>query len=172
MIQTLRNYRCLLAHCMVPKSLSLMSTLSGTNCSAPNKQTLKDKLPPCADCLYKHCQRASYQTAVWKRALDAEPEIPSPIGKGWIQDKGDATTLAIDWMEGLPAPDAVLELMSCSCTRACKAPQCKCIANGLHCTEMCRLTSCNNMQPDEEPETVVDNEDDFDYESDGEDERN
>ena len=27
------------------------------------------------------------------------------------------------------------------------------------------------MQPDEEPETVVDNEDDFDYESDGEDER-
>ena len=40
-MQTLRNYRCLLAHCMVPKSLSLMSTLSGTNCSAPNKQTLK-----------------------------------------------------------------------------------------------------------------------------------
>ena len=27
------------------------------------------------------------------------------------------------------------------------------------------------MQPDEEPEAVVDNEDDFDYESDGEDER-
>ena len=74
-------------------------------------------------------------------------------------------------MEGLPAPDAVLELMSCSCTHVCKAPQCKCIANGLHCTEMCRLTSCSNMQPDEEPETVVDNEDDFDYESDGEDER-
>ena len=39
-MQTLPNYRCLLAHCMVPKSL--MSTLSGTNCSAPNKQTLKD----------------------------------------------------------------------------------------------------------------------------------
>ena len=48
---------------------------------------------------------------------------------------------------------------------------CKCIANGPRCTEMCRLTSCSNMQPDEEPEAVVDNEDDFDYESDGEDER-
>ena len=74
-------------------------------------------------------------------------------------------------MEGLPAPDAVLKLMSCSCTRVCKPPQCKCIANGLRSTEMCRLTSCSNMQPDEEPEAVVDNEDDFDYESDGEDER-
>ena len=41
-IQALPNYRCLLAHCIVPKSLSLMSTLTGTNCSAPNKQTLKD----------------------------------------------------------------------------------------------------------------------------------
>ena len=41
-MQTLPNYRYLLAHCMVPQSLSLMSTLSGTNCSAPNKQTLKD----------------------------------------------------------------------------------------------------------------------------------
>ena len=74
-------------------------------------------------------------------------------------------------MEGLPAPGAVLELMSCSCTCVCKTPQCKCIANGPRCTEMCKLTSCSNMQPDDEPEAVVDNEDDFDYESDGEDER-
>ena len=115
------------------------------------------KLPPCADCLYKHCQRACYQTAVWKRALDAKPEIPSPIGKACIQDKGDATDLAIDWMQGLPALDAVLELMSCSCILVCKGPQCKCIANGLHCTEMCRLTSSSNIQSDEEPEAVVDN---------------
>ena len=119
-MQTLPNYRCLLAHCIVPKSLSLMSTLSGTNCSAPNKQTLKDTFLLCADCLYKHCQRACYQKAVWKRAPDAKPAIPSPIGKGWIQDKGDSTALAIDLMEGLPAPDAVLELMSCSCTHVCK----------------------------------------------------
>ena len=111
------------------KNPSLMSTLTGTNCSAPYKHKLKGtSFLRVLGCLYKHCQCACYQTAVWKRALDAKPEIPSPIGKGWIQDKGDATALAIDWMEGLPAPDAVLELMSCSCTRVCKAPQCKCIA--------------------------------------------
>ena len=119
--------------------------------------------------MHKHSQRACYQTAVWKRALDAKPKIQSPIRKGWIQDKGDATALAIDWMEGLPALDAALELMSCSCIHVCKALQCKCIANGLHCTEMCRLI--RNMQPDEEPEAAVDNGDDFDYESDGEDAR-
>ena len=150
-----------------------MSTLTGINCSAPNKQTLKDTSFHfvLTAGTTTACQCACYQTAVWKRSLDAKPEIPSPIGKGWIQDKGDATALAIDWMESLPAPDAVLELMSCSCTRVCKDSQCKCIANGLRCTEMYRLTSCSNMQPDEEPEAVVDNEDDFDYESDGEDER-
>ena len=134
-------------------------------------QIERHNLPPCTDCLYKLCQRACYQTPVWKRALDAKPEIPSPIGKGWIQDKGDATALAIDWMEGLSAPDAVLKLRSCSCTRVCKAPQCKGIANGLHCTEMCRLTSCSNMQPDEKPEAVLANGDDFDCESDSEGER-
>ena len=106
-----------------------------------------------------------------RRALNAKPEIPSPKGKGWIQDKGDATALATDLMESLLAPDAVLELMSCSCTHVCKAPQCKCIANGLHCTEMCRLTSCSNMQPDEEPEAVVGNGDENDCERDSEDER-
>ena len=96
------------------------------------------------------------------------------VGLKFRLEKGGSriiTALAIDWKEGLPAPDAVLELMSCSCTHVCKAPQCKCFANGPRCTEMCRLTSCSNMQPDEEPEAVVDNEDDFDCESDGEDER-
>ena len=43
---------------------------------------------------------------------------------------------------------------------------------GPRCTEMCRLTSCSNMQPDDqEPEAVLDNEENFDYESDGEDDR-
>ena len=68
--------------------------------------------------------------------------------------------------------DAVLELMFCSCMCVCKPHSVSALLiNGPRCTEMCRLTSCSNMQPDEEPEAFVDNEDDFDYESDGEDER-
>ena len=74
-------------------------------------------------------------------------------------------------MEVLPATDAVLKLMFCSRTLVCKATQCKCIANGFHCRDMCRLTSCGEMQPDEESVALVDNEDDFDNVSDGEDDR-
>ena len=68
-------------------------------------------------------------------------------------------------------PNVVLSLMYCSCMHVCKALQCKCIANRLHITEMCRLTSYSNVQPNEDPDTVVDNGDDFDNESDGKDKK-
>ena len=38
--------------------------------------------PPCEDALFKYCQRANYQTAVWKRSLETFPSIPSPVGSG------------------------------------------------------------------------------------------
>jgi len=103
------------------------------------------RLPPCADCLNKHAQRACYQTAIWKRGLDCNPEIPTPVGKGWELNNQE---LVFDWMDGQPAPQAVLELMACSCSRACKAPNCKCINNGLYCSDMCKLAGCDNMQSD------------------------
>lgn len=112
------------------------------------------KLLPCADCLYKHCQRACYQAGIWKRALETNPEVPSPIGRGWTLN--ESGTLTVDWMDGKPAPDAVLELMACSCTRVCKAPKCKCIVNGFPCTHMCKLPSCSNMKANYELDDPVD----------------
>ena len=115
-----------------------------------------DQLPPCADCLYKHACRANYQTAIWRRSLENRPEIPSPLRHGWTQDENK---LGIDWMTGPPAPAAVLELLSCSCTRSCKLPNFNCLSNGLKCTDMCRLHECDNRQ--EEAVVVdVDAEDD------------
>ena len=67
----------------------------------------------------------------------------------------------IDWMSGLPAPTAVIELMSCVCK---KVDSCDCIQNGLKCSDLCRLTTCSS-QPDEEEDIQVrlDEEDvDFD----------
>ena len=61
MLQTLPNCRCLLAHCMVPKSPSLMSSLTGTNCSpcynalhfvAKFSSTLLQCTPPCYNVHY------------------------------------------------------------------------------------------------------------------------
>lgn len=54
----------------------------------------------------------------------------------------------IDWMSGLPAPTAVIGIMSCMYKMACNDDSCDCIRNGLKCSDLCHLTTCSN-QPDE-----------------------
>lgn len=65
----------------------------------------------------------------------------------------------IDWMQGPPAPKAVLELMACMCARTCKLPDCSCLANKLKCTEMCKLQTCSNQWEDDDEEAVVELDD-------------
>ena len=55
-----------------------------------------ENLPPTADALRKHVQRANYQAAIWFRALDSDPDVPSPCGNGWKIYKEELT---VDWME-------------------------------------------------------------------------
>ena len=59
--------------------------------------------------------------------------------------------LCIDWSDGLPAPQAVLDLLSCNCSKNCKLPKCVCMLNKLKCTDMCKLPNCSNQ--DDELET-------------------
>ena len=122
------------------------------------------QLPPCQDSLYKHCRRANYQAAIWRNYL-RNNEVPPPVGHGWylVNDEGQEK-LAIDWMSGLPAPRAVIELMSCMCKKDCNDDSCDCIRNGLKCSDLCRLTTCSN-QPDEEEDVQVDqlDEEDVDF---------
>ena len=120
------------------------------------------QLPPCQDTLRKHCERANYQSAIWRRSLQCSPQIPSPIGSGWCLKDGKLT---IDWMNGEPAPKAVLELLSCQCKRVCQLPSCTCLANGLHCTDMCRLRECTN-QPEEAAEDLTTDDSDIECEDD------
>lgn len=121
------------------------------------------QLPPCKDCLYLHAARANYQSAIWHRSLEQNPQTPSPLDcKGWILD--DEGQLQVNWMTGLPAPDTVLEFMSCNCLRKCQLPDCQCMLNGLKCTDTCRLQSCDNMRI----YTIGDLDDDSDDESDEE----
>ena len=60
-------------------------------------------------------------------------------------------------MRGSPAPDAVLQLLSCKCARSCKLPECTCLVNGFKCTDMCKrkLQTYTNQAEEEklsEPE--------------------
>ena len=121
------------------------------------------QLPPCQDSLYKHCRRANYQAAIWRNSLQNN-DIPSPVGHGWsLENDGAQERLVIDWMSGLPAPRAVIELMSCVCKKACNDNSCDCIRNGLKCSDLCRLTTCSN-QPDEEEDLQVNlDEEDVDF---------
>ena len=112
------------------------------------------QLPPCQYSLYKHCQRANYQAAIWRNSLQ-NSVIPSPVGHGWsLVSDGTKERLAVDWMSGLPAPKAVIELMSCMCKKEYKDSSCDCIRNGLKCSDICRLTTCSN-QPEEEDDLHV-----------------
>ena len=59
----------------------------------------------CRDCLVKHAQRANYQAGIWRRCLEQDPGVPSPIGRGWkINMDGAEQLMVVDWMDGQPAP--------------------------------------------------------------------
>jgi len=123
-------------------------------------------LPPCEDSLIQHIHRANYQVGVWRRALEPMPDVSPANGYGWVLT--DDGALKIDWIQGLIAPDAVLELLACHCKWKCVPEDCPCLQNGLHCTYMCQLPTCENQKPQDVDETVEPDSDYSDVESDEE----
>ena len=119
------------------------------------------QLPPCRDCRHHHCKRANYQTAVWKNA-PTNNQVLSPAGKRWALESDEGgQRLDTVWMSGSPAPNAVIELLACTCKRVCKSNTCECILNGLKCSDLCRLADCSN-QPYETSFQSEEDEDDID----------
>jgi len=66
-------------------------------------------LPPCRTSLKKHCQRANYQSYIWKHAHVAQVEMSSPSGCGWKID--NSGKLVIDWIED-PLPQNLADIMA------------------------------------------------------------
>ena len=66
----------------------------------------------------------------------------------------DQSSLPIDWMDGKPAPEAVLELLACRCPRSCRLLDCVCMANVLTCTQTC--VDCRTQAAQEDVEVIVD----------------
>ena len=100
------------------------------------------QLPPCEDSLMEHTKRANYQAAVWKHCIVQNPSIPKPEGHGWQFNKGLMTP---KWISGAPAPNSILDFLSCDCKKDCNSQKCSCISNKLKCTPMCKLQTCSNM---------------------------
>ena len=104
-------------------------------------------LPPCQDCSVKHLQRATYQAAIWRRCMEHDPKVPSPVGRGWKIEKEEwVEQLVVHWMDGQPVPQAVPDLLACNCTRKCSLPKCVCLSNWLKCTDICRLQDCKRTR--------------------------
>ena len=109
------------------------------------------QLPPCRDALQLHIRRANFQAAVWRMALQATPKLPSPHGHGWVvKDGASGSDINIEWTTQLPAPEQLLELISCRCKRGCQSRQCSCLANGLLCTDACQCSDCTNSKDADE----------------------
>ena len=55
----------------------------------------------------------------WRRSLQCSPSILDSVGLGWKMGSSaeEESSLTSDWMDGKPAPEAVLELLACKCPR-------------------------------------------------------
>lgn len=61
------------------------------------------QLPPCKDCLVNHSLRANYQAGIWRRCLELDPKVPSPVGRGWkMEGEGTEEQLVLHWMHHRP----------------------------------------------------------------------
>lgn len=114
-----------------------------------------EALPPCQSSLRLHVKRSNYQAAIWRRALSPCPDIPSPQEHGWNIDND---VINFVWLDSKPAPEEVLELLSCSCKRVCSLQSCCCLKSGLKCTDMCSL-QCDNMAVIDESATPDESDD-------------
>ena len=45
----------------------------------------------------KHAARANYQVAMWKRCLEKDPQVPTPVGRVWkIEYENGVAKLVVD----------------------------------------------------------------------------
>ena len=80
------------------------------------KQLQSHQLPPTKDAFEKHLSRANYVTGIWKCALEPYAKIPNPIGQGWKMSDGH---LVIHWIDKLPAPNSIMQLVTSRCKGNC-----------------------------------------------------
>ena len=74
---------------------------------------------------------------------------PTPDGHGWMVNR-EKNTISIEWIKELPAPQQLLELISCSCKKGCKSGFCSCFSGTMKCTDVCQCINCENSVNDSE----------------------
>jgi len=160
--ETMDNIETYVCHLYGSKKITSIDELRYAIFCAKKGNIESQNLPPCQNTLRKHIIRANYQATIWSRAVESDPKIPSPEKHGWLlsKDVDGITTLDIDWMDCSPAPDSVLEFLSCSCAKQCMASSCICIQNLHKCTDMCRIQICSNYEQSNDIEISTESDSD------------
>ena len=105
----------------------------------------------------KHILRAHLQANVWLQDIVAEPALLDPLSLGW-QQLGNGHYSPI--VSRVPAaPEAVVELVKCSCVTSKCSGWCSCKAPNLACTELCKCEgvedACSNIVIDQNSSLVM-----------------
>ena len=94
-----------------------------------------------------------------------EQQLPSPETFGWRLD-GDKWVPVMTTLT--PAPDAVVQLVRCGCTKSkCSSNRCSCRKANLNCTDLCSCFDVDDMTENKlEEDEYDDDSEDLSYESD------
>src|SRR5260221_9825839 len=109
-----------------------------------------DKLVPTQGCITEHILRAHLQANIWMQDLVAVPNLPDPVTLGWRQLEDGHYVPVISKVPLVP--EAVVELVKCSCVASKCRGRCSCKAHNLPCTVLCKCEgtedTCNNIAID------------------------
>jgi hypothetical protein len=116
----------------------------------------EEMLPPNEDSLLLHIYRAVYQCYIWRNATQPILNLPNFTEHGWSID--ESGMVCVKWMSLPPAPDSVLVLVNCKCTKGCENNRCSCKKSGLQCTDVCKCCDCKNGKADSDYPDDSDND--------------
>ena len=110
-----------------------------------NTQQCTDKLPPTRCTIHELVKRSHHTCNIWKQALIQNPKYLELTDLGW-QVENNGEYMPILTKEPL-APDCVLELARCGCSKSQCSGRCSCKEKDLTCTELCKCDpdNCKNM---------------------------
>ena len=124
-----------------------------------NQNNGVEKRFPTPSAIRQHILRAHYQAHIWAQDKTAFLPALNAVGLGW-QEGSDGKYIPV--LSDLPpAPEAVVELVKCSCGVSKCSRKYSCKVNNLTCTDLCKCEAtegtCTNLH-----HTEVQN-DDLDY---------
>ena len=95
-------------------------------------------LPPTLGAFEKHLKRTQPQIRIWAKANEPLVPVLEPTEYGWEFDGDGYMPITSD---DPIAPNSIIELVSCNCSKGCNTQRCSCRSYNEPCTDYC---GCNH----------------------------